>query len=675
MIDRATAERIKDTARIEEVIGDFISLRKRGTNYWGLCPFHQDRNPSLSVSPSKGIFKCFVCGKAGSAISFLMEQEHLSYSDALRYLAKKYGIEIVEKEETAEEMANRKKHESLLVVTDYAQKFYQKVLWETEVGKAIGLSYFREREFTEETIREFGLGYAPSKSISLTSDALKAGYKKEYLIETGLAVEKEDGRAVDRFFDRVMFPIYSISGRVIGFGGRTLKTDKSVAKYVNSPQSEIYDKSNTLYGLYQAKSAITKQDRCILVEGYADVISMHQAGIKNVVASSGTSLTKGQIRLIKRFTENVTIIYDGDTAGIHAALRGIDLILEEGLAVKVALLPPEDDPDTFAKSHTFEEIQEFIDKGARDFIEFKSDVLLEDTGNDPILKSRMLGDMVQSVAVIPDPIVRETYAKTVSERFEYRLEPILQKIRQIRAKKRELERSARNFEERQNNLRQPNETPGDGLRTDVPMPEEEYDYYGAEEAPQTSESPVCDLYLSVPEREIAYYLVKFGSYPLSTNTSETVASYIRSALEEDELTLVNPIYRRIYDCYYAFEEELQETGYIERQKRTVRYFTTMEDQSVAEEALSMICEDHPITVKEYVEAIPPEESSLSRTVPKAIGVYKIRIVDEQIKALAKKISEVQHDASGVQEQIPPLVRMLQNLTKVKNKMSKEINRL
>ena len=302
-------------------------------------------------------------------------------------------------------------------------------------------------------------------------------------------------------------------------------------------------------------------------------------------------------------------------------------------------------------------------------------MLLENTGNDPILKSRMLGDMIQSVAVIPDPIVRETYAKTVSERFEYRLEPILQKIRQIRAKKRELERSARNLGERQSGLRLQNDTPQDGFRTDIPMPDEEHGNFVEGEARQAPESPVCDLYLSVPEREIAYYLVKFGSYPLSTNTSETVASYIRSALEEDELTLVNPIYRRIYDCYYAFEGELQEVDFIERQKRTIRYFTTMEDQGVAGEVLSMICEDHPITVKEYVEAITPEESCLSRTVPKAIGVYKIRIVDEQIKALAKKISEVQHGANEVQEQIPSLVRMLQNLTKVKNKMSKEINRL
>ena len=344
MIDRATVDRILDATRIEEVIGDFVSLRKRGANYLGLCPFHQDKNPSMSVSSTKGIFKCFACGKAGNAVSFLMEHEHMTYVEALRYLAKKYHIEIVEKEETPEEIEGRKRYESLLVVSEYAQKYYADVLWNTDVGRAIGLSYFHERKFTDETIRKFGLGYAASRPLTLCNKALRDGYKKEYLVDAGLCLEREgSGELYDRFFDRVMFPIHSISGRVIAFGGRTLKADKSVAKYVNSPQSEIYDKSRSLYGIFQAKNSIAKEDKCILVEGYADVISMHQAGVTNVVASSGTSLTVEQIRLIKRFTEKVTIIYDGDAAGIKAALRGIDLVLEEGLSVKVVLLPPEDD--------------------------------------------------------------------------------------------------------------------------------------------------------------------------------------------------------------------------------------------------------------------------------------------------------------------------------------------
>ena len=352
MIDRATVDKILDAVRIEEVIGDFVSLRKRGANYLGLCPFHQDKNPSMSVSSTKGIFKCFACGKAGNAVTFLMEHEHLTYVEALRYLAKKYHIEIVEKEETAEEIAHRMRYESLLVVTDYAQKFYSDILWNTEIGKAVGLSYFHERKFTDETIRQFGLGYASSRPLTLCSKAIRDGYKPEYLVAAGLCLEREGtGELYDRFFDRVIFPIHSISGRVIAFGGRTLKTDKSVAKYVNSPQSEIYDKSRSLYGIFQAKNAIAKNDKCILVEGYADVISMHQAGVTNVVASSGTSLTVEQIRLIKRFTDKITIIYDGDAAGIKAALRGIDLVLEEGLNVKVVLLPPEDDPDSFAKAH------------------------------------------------------------------------------------------------------------------------------------------------------------------------------------------------------------------------------------------------------------------------------------------------------------------------------------
>ena len=353
MIDRATVDRIMDAVRIEEVIGDFVSLRKRGANYLGLCPFHQDKNPSMSVSSTKGIFKCFACGKAGNAVSFLMEHEHLTYWEALRYLAKKYHIEIVEKEETPEEIAHRMRYESLLVVTDYAQKYFSDILWNTQVGQAIGLSYFHERKFSDETIRKFGLGYAASRPLTLCGKALQDGYKAEYLVAAGLCLEREGtGELYDRFFDRVIFPIHSISGRVIAFGGRTLKTDKSVAKYVNSPQSEIYDKSRSLYGIFQAKNSIAKADKCILVEGYADVISMHQAGVTNVVASSGTSLTVEQIRLIKRFTDKITIIYDGDSAGIKAALRGIDLVLEEGLSVKVVLLPPEADSDLFAALRT-----------------------------------------------------------------------------------------------------------------------------------------------------------------------------------------------------------------------------------------------------------------------------------------------------------------------------------
>ena len=383
MIDRATVDRILDATRIEEVIGDFVSLKRRGANYLGLCPFHQDKNPSLSVSSTKQIFKCFACGKAGTAVSFIMEHEKLSYPEALKYLAKKYGIEVVEKEQTPEEIAARLKGESLLIVNEYAQKYYQQLLWDAARTHLVGLSYFKERKFSDDTIRKFGLGFAPAGGKSFAATALEEGYKEEYLVDSGLCIKRDDGSLSDRFYDRVMFPIHSLSGRVIAFGGRILTSDKSKAKYINSPETEVYVKNRSLYGIYFAKSAIANKDCCLLVEGYTDVISMHQAGIENVVASSGTSLTVGQISLIKRFTDKIIVIYDGDAAGIKASIRGIDMILQQGMKVEVVLLPPEDDPDSFAKAHTREEIEEFIASNKCDFITFKTNLLLKEIDNDP----------------------------------------------------------------------------------------------------------------------------------------------------------------------------------------------------------------------------------------------------------------------------------------------------
>lgn len=672
MIDRATVDRILDAVRIEEVIGDFVTLRKRGANYLGLCPFHQDKNPSMSVSSTKGIFKCFACGKAGNAVSFLMEHEHLTYAEALRYLAKKYHIEIVEKEETAEEIAHRMRYESLLVVTEYAQKFYSDILWNTEVGKAIGLSYFRERKFSDETIRKFGLGYASSRPLTLCDRAVKDGYKKEYLVDAGLCLEREgSGELYDRFFDRVMFPIHSISGRVIAFGGRTLKTDKSVAKYVNSPQSDIYDKSRSLYGIFQAKNSIAKEDKCILVEGYADVISMHQAGVTNVVASSGTSLTVEQIRLIKRFTDKVTIIYDGDAAGVKAALRGIDLVLEEGLSVKVVLLPPEDDPDTFAKSHNLIEIREYIEENEKDFISFKSDLLLQESERDPVRRAQVIGDIVQSVSMVADPILRNIYVEMVAEKFDQKTDSILAKVSEYRRKRRALERSRRRFEEQ---------------RPAVPIPETV-----APDIPDAVDTvpagnagyALSDSYLAVPERELAYYLLKFGEYPLhfeadmyygSEPTEETTVSrYIRDALSDDELVFVNDLYRTIFDRYFAFTATLPEEKYEEKQEKVIRYFTSSEDRFLAQAVFDLILENHPLTVRTYEESIPPESQALARTVPKSVLLYKLRITEQQCTSTNAEIKKAQR--GGDTETLRNLVRRLQLLNKVKNRLSKELNRL
>ena len=369
MIPRDIVDKILDTAQIVDVVGDFVTLKKRGSNYTACCPFHNEKTPSFSVSASKGIYKCFGCGKSGTAVGFVMEHEHLSYTEALKYLAKKYNIEVIEKEESAEDIAKRQRHESLLLVSEFGGRFFQESL-DTPEGQAIAYQYFRSRGLQDETIRKYGLGWAPISRKALSETARSAGYKEEFLIETGLSIKYDDGRLVDRFFDRVIFPIHSVSGRVIAFGGRTLKTDKSVAKYVNSPETEIYVKSKSLYGIYFAKGEISKKNKCILVEGYLDVLSMHQLGITNVVASSGTSLTEDQIRLIHKFTDNITIIYDGDSAGIHAALRGTDMILKEGMNVKIILLPDGQDPDDFAKKHSLEEVEDYIAGNEQDFISF-----------------------------------------------------------------------------------------------------------------------------------------------------------------------------------------------------------------------------------------------------------------------------------------------------------------
>ena len=420
MIDQPTVERILDTAQIVDVVSDFVTLKKRGVNYVGLCPFHDDKSPSMYVSPAKGIFKCFACGKAGNAAGFVMEHEQMSWPDALRYLAKKYNIEIKEKELTDEERQTQTERESLFVVNQFARDYFQQQLQQSEEGRSIGLAYFRDRGFRDDIIEKFQLGYSPEKRDALANEALKKSYKKDYLIRTGLCFETEDHRLRDRFWGRVIFPFHTLSGKVVAFGGRVLSREtKGVAqKYVNSPESEIFTKGNNLYGLYFAKQAIMKKDRCFLVEGYTDVISMHQSGIENVVASSGTALTEAQIRLIHRFTSNITVLYDGDEAGIHAALRGTDLLLAEGMNVKVCLLPDGEDPDSFARKHNASEYQAFIEEHETDFIRFKTNLLMKDAQRDPIKRAELIGSLMESIAVIPEAIVRDIYIKECAQMLQ-----------------------------------------------------------------------------------------------------------------------------------------------------------------------------------------------------------------------------------------------------------------
>lgn len=670
MIDQATKDRILDAVRIEEVVGDFISLKRHGSNYVGLCPFHQDKNPSLSVSSTKGIFKCFSCGKAGNAVSFVMEHEHMTYPEALKYLAAKYHIEVHEKEETPEEIAHRMKYDSLMIVSEFAQKYYEDLLWNNEYGRAIGLTYFRERKFTDETIRKFGLGYAHNRPFTLASAALQKGYKKEYLVDSGLCIERDNGELADRFFDRVMFPIHSISGRVIAFGGRTLRSDKTVAKYVNSPQTEIYDKSNSLYGIFQAKSAIAKQEKCILVEGYADVISMHQSGIENVVASSGTSLTNGQIRLIKRFATNVTVIYDGDEAGIKAALRGTDLLLEEGLNVKVVLLPPEDDPDSFAKSHTREEIEDYIKEHECDFITFKSDVLSRNMGTDPVQKARLINDIIQTVSVIPDPIVRNVYVEMVADRFSQKSDAIFQKVAELR-EKRAIEK--KRFQ-RGGSAAYPAELPPALVPPEAVIEEET--------SPVQNPATVIDTdpILAVQEREILYYLLKFGSNILQfedrcgedAQPPVRVDDYVRDTLAYDEIVFANELLKNIYDEYYAYSATLTETG-AERQEKIFRHFSVHENPAVVFQVLDITEERHALNVNSFREQLEPEEVRLPHAVPKTLLLYKLRIVEQQCVEVTKLIVQAQKagDAVAIGQKTP----VLQTLNRIKLALQKELKKV
>ena len=681
MIDRTTKDRILAATRIEEVVGDFIALKRRGANWWGICPFHQDKRPSLAVSPSKGIFKCFACGESGNAVSFVMKHEHLTYAESLKYLAKKYHIEVVEKEETPEEIASRLKHESLLVVSEFAQKYFQDILWNDANGRAIGLSYFHERKFTDETIRKFGLGYTPTRPHTLTKDALAKGYKEEYLVDAGLCIRRDDGSVVDKFYDRVMFPIYSISGRVIAFGGRTLKSDKSIAKYVNTAGTEIYNKSESLYGIFQAKNAIIKADKCILVEGYADVISMHQQGIQNVVASSGTSLTTGQIRLIKRFTSNITIIYDGDAAGIKAAVRGTNLVLEEGLNVRIVVLPPEDDPDTFAQARSTTEILEYLAENERDFISFKSDLAEADMAADPLSRSKLINDIIGSIAVIPDAILRKEYAEMVAERFRQEVEDILSKITAIRdEQKRQAQLRERSLEAQvPPALSGQNAAEGDfGLEPVSDLPQE------MPPAPEeTNPYLLTNPVLAVQERELTDYLLRFGSYPLHFEKDMlygaapaeqiNVETYIRNTLLDDDIVFANRLYRELYDEYFSFAGTLpvgMETR--ERQEAIAHHFANLENQTLLRESLNIVFDDQELTVRVYRDTLEPEEQRLGETVPKSVIMYKLRITEQQCAEITRAINSAQRE--GDQPRQRELAKTLSLLNKVKLQLSKELRK-
>ena len=676
MIPHDIVDRILDTAQIVDVVGDFVTLKKRGSNYTACCPFHNEKTPSFSVSATKGIYKCFGCGKSGTAVGFVMEHEHMTYTEALKYLAKKYNIEVIEKEESAEDIAKRQRHESLLLVSEFGGRFFQESL-DTPEGQTIAYQYFRSRGLQDETIRKYGLGWAPVSRRALSEAARAAGYKEEFLIETGLSIKYDDGRLVDRFFDRVIFPIHSVSGRVIAFGGRTLKTDKSVAKYVNSPETEIYVKSKSLYGIYFAKSEISKKNKCILVEGYLDVLSMHQLGITNVVASSGTSLTEDQIRLIHKFTDNITVIYDGDSAGIHAALRGTDMILKEGMNVKIILLPDGQDPDDFARKHTLEEVEDYISRNEQDFISFKTDVLLKEAGHDPLKRAELINDISDTIAVIPDAVVRAMYVRSSAERFGIDENLILDRIGKTRTAMIEAEIKRR---EREKQKAEQQGAPADS----VPMPDyADYpeDFMYDDQSGYPEDVPVAPVVtegfenpkLAPCEKVLLKFILEEGCTTLDFDRDSkyyaegmqyNVAEFIDGSLAEDEADFFNSAYRKTYEEYFRFYEEGLSQQQI--QQRLLNHM----DEQIAAVTKELLIEKYQITVKNYENSMTAVSTQLVIYVPKTLMSYQCTKVELLINELMAELSSTED-----QDRQMEILTQISEYNRTRTILNKELGRV
>ena len=646
MIPQDTVNKILDSAQIVEVISDFVSLKRRGANFIACCPFHNEKTPSFYVSPSKGIYKCFGCGKSGTAVGFVMEHESMTYVEALKYLAKKYGIEVKEKEDSPEEIAARQRSESLYLVMDFAEKFFQESL-KTPEGRSIGYAYFRSRGLEDSTIEKYGLGWSPKGGSVFSREALAKGYKEEFLTATGVSIKRNDGSLIDKFYDRVMFPIHSVSGRVIAFGGRTLRSDyktANIGKYVNSPETEIYDKSRSLYGIYFAKSEISRQDKCFLVEGYLDVLSMHQLGITNVVASSGTSLTVPQIRLIKKFTSNVTIMYDGDAAGIHAALRGIGLILKEGMNVRVVLIPDGDDPDSYSRKHTLEEMRKFLEDNEQDFITYKTDLLLGQAGNDPLKRAELINDIADTIALIPDQIKRAVYVQNAADKFGIAEDMIYARIHSSRQKmieeeRKEAERERIREERADANAVVPEVSVNADVAPSQVVPEQP--------VPVTSaaagfESPV----LQPSEKDLLGFILRNGMSPLEFESDSPyyeeegavpVADFIRDALDGHEFA--NTLYRRVYDEYFR----LYDGDPALTQTDIVRKLMDSPDRAMADMVADFVEERYQLTVKNFKDSMTAESSHLVLNVPKAILVYNSLRVKAQEMEITERLKELKHE--------------------------------
>ena len=664
MIDQATIDRIISAANIVDVVSEFVTLRKRGVNYVGLCPFHADKSPSFYVSPAKNICKCFACGEGGTAVHFIMKHEQIGYLDALRYLAKKYGIEIQERELTEREKQFRDDRESMFIVNQWAQQYFTQNLFENLDGRLVGLRYFIERGLREETIRKFQLGYALDQRDALAKAAQLAGYQRKYLEKTGLVIADEDGkRTYDRFRGRVIFPVHSLSGKVVAFGGRILKKAEKTAKYVNSPESEIYHKSDELYGLFQAKQTIVRKDHCFLVEGYMDVIGMHQAGIENVVASSGTALTRGQIRLIRRFTNNITILYDGDAAGIKAAIRGIDMFLEEEMNVKVVLLPDGEDPDSFARSRSASEFGEFIAGHETDFIRFKTQLLLKEVGDDPVKRAELISDMVRTIALIPNNISRAVYIRECAAMMAIDEQVLINEVNKIRLGKVTAA-----------SPQTPSVTPvatGDGTKREEEGPEANAEANPAGDSTATTKAPVAPSPYRPFEIALLRYVVRYGERVLFDYFDEErqeqvtmrVAAYIRFDLERDDLTFYTPQFKQMLD---EAADRCDEPGFVAQ-----RYFLAHPDPLISQAAASLISEKYQLSKyhSKYRE-LEQEEDKLDLLVPRDIYAFKEAYILHQIKELQSKIKTAQ--AAGDMEGVMTLMARIAKLNEIKSVLCKEL---
>ena len=657
MIDRATIDRIYAAADIVDVISDYVTLRKKGVNYQCCCPFHNEKTPSFVVSPTKGVFKCFGCGKGGNVVTFVMEHESVSYAEALKIVAKKYGIEVREKEMTPEEQQRNDNRESMFILNGWAADYFASTLHNSSEGLSIGLPYFRQqRGFTDATIKKFALGFCPTKGDQMSRDALEAGYKEEFLLSTGLSLKREsDGRIYDRFRERVIFPVHNISGRIVAFGGRTMRTDKSVAKYQNSPESEIYSKKNELYGLYFAKKAIQQQDFAIMVEGYTDVISMHQAGIENVVSSSGTSLTVEQIRLLRRFTKNITVIYDGDSAGIHASLRGIDMILREGMNVRVVLLPEPEDPDSFARSHTATEVQDFIRENEEDFLTFKAKLLSRSAGTDPIKRSSLISDMVESIAQIPDNIQRTVFTKECARIMDIDENILIGEV----ARKRMLstgDREAEEFVRRQQMQRRREEA--------------------AEHIAVTAGGRIeIGSSTETLERELTKYLLKYGHRSFEYREgrkyiSMNVAAEIFRDLDADSLHFETYAYNEILSLYRTLWQQAGEGVEI-----PAHNFINHTDPEVCNAAVDLLTsDDNYIPSALWTQKdihIESEEEILAAGVPRTLTLYKSKIIER----LCKEQEALLANPDLTDDQLDAIMQQISRLNSVKVMLSNKLKRL